>query len=109
MGKRGLARSRSQRVDCVVLALELPDRSGCQILVELFPMCSLLTAHVMKWFKALSLRLNRDRTRLPSATCGRAIEQPGFENFVLMFLRGDHGKVLFDAIRRHELDQRLVT
>ena len=36
-GESGLALYRSQRVDCVVLAVELPDCSGFSVLVDLVP------------------------------------------------------------------------
>ncbi len=36
-GESGLALYRSQRVDCVVLAVELPDGSGFSVLVDLIP------------------------------------------------------------------------
>ena len=36
-GESGLALYRSQRIDCVVLALELPDGSGFRVLVDLIP------------------------------------------------------------------------
>jgi CheY-like chemotaxis protein len=36
-GESGLALYRSQRVDCVVLAIELPDGSGFRVLVDLIP------------------------------------------------------------------------
>ena len=36
-GDSGLALYRSQRIDCVVLALELPDCSGFRVLVDLIP------------------------------------------------------------------------
>jgi DNA-binding NarL/FixJ family response regulator len=39
-GQSGLNLYRSRRVDCVVLALELPDQSGFQVLVELVPIAS---------------------------------------------------------------------
>lgn len=39
-GQTGLALFRSRRVDCVVLSLELTDRSGFQVLVELVPIAS---------------------------------------------------------------------
>jgi CheY-like chemotaxis protein len=39
-GQTGLNLYRSRRVDCVVLALELPDQSGFQVLVELVPIAS---------------------------------------------------------------------
>ena len=36
-GESGLALCRSQRIDCVVLAVELPDCSGFSVLVDLVP------------------------------------------------------------------------
>jgi len=39
-GQTGLNLYRSRRIDCVVLALELPDRSGFQVLLELVPIAS---------------------------------------------------------------------
>jgi ribose transport system substrate-binding protein len=39
-GESGLTLYRSQRVDCVVLALELPDGSGFRVLVDLVPIAS---------------------------------------------------------------------
>ena len=36
-GASGLSLYRSQRVDCVILALELPDCSGFEVLVDLIP------------------------------------------------------------------------
>ena len=39
-GQTGLALYRSRRVDCVVLALDLPDGSGFQVLLELVPIAS---------------------------------------------------------------------
>jgi DNA-binding response OmpR family regulator len=39
-GESGLALFRTRRIDCVVLALELPDQSGFQVLVELVPIAS---------------------------------------------------------------------
>lgn len=36
-GESGLALCRSQRIDCVVLAVELPDCSGFNVLVDLVP------------------------------------------------------------------------
>lgn len=39
-GQSGLDLFRSRRVDCVVLSLELPDRSGFQVLVDLVPIAS---------------------------------------------------------------------
>ena len=36
-GESGLALYRSQRVDCVILSVELPDGSGFRVLVDLIP------------------------------------------------------------------------
>ena len=36
-GDSGLALFRSQQIDCVVLAVELPDCSGFRVLVDLIP------------------------------------------------------------------------
>ena len=37
-GQSGLDLYRSRRIDCVVLELDLPDRSGFEVLVELVPL-----------------------------------------------------------------------
>ena len=39
-GEAGLALYRSRRIDCVVVALELPDQSGYKVLVNLVPVAS---------------------------------------------------------------------
>jgi CheY-like chemotaxis protein len=39
-GEEGLTLYRSRRIDCVVVALELPDQSGLKVLVDLVPMAS---------------------------------------------------------------------
>lgn len=39
-GEEGLALYRSRRIDCVVLSLDLPDRSGFDLLVEFVPIAS---------------------------------------------------------------------
>ena len=36
-GESGLLLYRSRRIDCVVVALELPDQSGLKVLVDLVP------------------------------------------------------------------------
>jgi CheY-like chemotaxis protein len=37
-GQSGLDLYRSRRIDCVVMELELPDRSGFEVLIELVPL-----------------------------------------------------------------------
>ena len=37
-GQSGLARYRSQKIDCVVLELNLPDTSGFKVLMDLIPL-----------------------------------------------------------------------
>ena len=39
-GESGLNLYRAQRIDCVILALELPDCSGFKVLVDLVPIAS---------------------------------------------------------------------
>jgi CheY-like chemotaxis protein len=39
-GEEGLTLYRSRPIDCVVVALELPDQSGLKVLVDLVPMAS---------------------------------------------------------------------
>ena len=39
-GESGLLLYRSRRIDCVVVALELPDQSGLKVLVDLVPIAS---------------------------------------------------------------------
>jgi len=39
-GEEGLTLYRSRRIDCVVVALELPDQSGLRVLVNLVPLAS---------------------------------------------------------------------
>jgi len=39
-GRTGLARYRSRLVDCVVIAVDLPDQSGFEVLVQLVPVAS---------------------------------------------------------------------
>jgi len=46
-GQTGLNLYRSRRVDCVVLALDLPDGSGFQVLMKLVPIASRPTVPVI--------------------------------------------------------------
>jgi CheY-like chemotaxis protein len=39
-GQSGLAVCRSRQIDCVVLEIELPDRSGFEVLMDLVPRAS---------------------------------------------------------------------
>lgn len=46
-GQSGLTLFQSRRIDCVVLALDLPDQSGFQVLVDLVPIASRTSAAVV--------------------------------------------------------------
>jgi CheY-like chemotaxis protein len=77
-GEEGLALYRSQRVDCVVLALELPDRSGFQVLVELVPIASRPSIAVL-------VLTNRTQRRLHEL----ARQNGAYACFVKKFTSGD--------------------
>jgi DNA-binding response OmpR family regulator len=77
-GKTGLNLYRSRRIDCVVLALDLPDQSGFQVLVELVPIAS--RPHVA----VLALT---DRTM--QAIHQIATKNGAYASFVRQFTTGD--------------------
>ena len=62
-GEAGLALYRSRRIDCVVVALELPDQSGFKVLVDLVPIASrpnvaviVLTHRVQRGLREIALQ-----------------------------------------------------
>ncbi len=46
-GESGLALYQSQRIDCVILELDFPDRSGFEVLVRLVPIATRPTVAVI--------------------------------------------------------------
>jgi DNA-binding NarL/FixJ family response regulator len=77
-GEAGMALFRSQRIDCVVLALELPDQSGFKILVDLVPIASRPHVAVI----ALTDRSTR-------GLHGIAMQNGAYACFVRQFTSGD--------------------
>ena len=62
-GESGLALCRSQRIDCVVLAVELPDCSGFRVLVDLVPIARrpsiavlMLTSSTQRGFHQIAIQ-----------------------------------------------------
>jgi DNA-binding NarL/FixJ family response regulator len=78
-GRTGLNLYRSRRIDCVVLALELPDQSGFKVLVDLVPIASRPHVAVV----ALT-----DRTS-PRGLHEVAMQNGAYACFVRQFTSGD--------------------
>ena len=85
-GEEGLTLYRSQRFDCVVLALELPDLSGLRVLVDLVPIASRPNVPVVM----LTNRLQRGLSEL-------ARQNGAYACFVKRFMSGED---LDEAIQR---------
>jgi CheY-like chemotaxis protein len=77
-GEAGLILYRSQRIDCVVLALELPDQSGFKVLVDLVPIASRPNVAVI----VLTNRLQRGLQEL-------ARQNGAYACFVKRFMAGE--------------------
>jgi len=77
-GEAGLALYRSRRIDCVVVALELPDQSGFKVLVDLVPIASRLNLAVIM----LTNRLQRELREI-------ARQNGAYACFVKRFMSGD--------------------
>ena len=76
-GEAGLLLWRSQPIDCVVLALELPDQSGYKVLVDLVPIASRPNVAVV----VLTNRLQRGLQQL-------ARQNGAYACFVKQFMSG---------------------
>jgi DNA-binding response OmpR family regulator len=85
-GEAGLLLFRSRKINCVVLALELPDQSGFKVLVDLVPIASRPTVPVI----VLTNRLQRGLQQI-------ARQNGAYACFVKQFMSGDD---LDRAIRR---------
>ena len=77
-GEAGLALYRSRRIDCVVVALELPDQSGFKVLVDLVPIASRPNLAVI----LLTNRLQRGLREI-------ARQNGAYACFVKQFMAGD--------------------
>jgi CheY-like chemotaxis protein len=77
-GKAGLALYRSRQIDCVVVALELPDQSGFKVLVDLVPIASRPNLAVI----ILTNRLQRGLREI-------ALQNGAYACFVKQFMSGD--------------------
>ena len=85
-GAQGLTLYRSRRIDCIVLALELPDQPGLKVLVEFVPIASRPTVAVVM----LTNRLQRGLREI-------ARQNGAYACFVKQYMSGDD---LDKAIRR---------
>ena len=77
-GNAGLLLYRSRRVDCVVLALELPDMSGFKVLVDLVPIASRPNLAVIM----LTNRLQRGLREI-------ALQNGAYTCFVKQYMSGE--------------------
>ena len=68
-GEDGLLLYRILRIDCVVLALELPDQSGLKILVDLVPIASRLNVGVVMLTNRLQRGLSEIARRNGAYAC----------------------------------------
>jgi len=85
-GEDGLLLYRSQRFDCVVVALELPDQSGLVVLVDLVPIASRPNVAVVMLTNRLQVGLGEMARQNGAYTC-----------FVKQFMSGEE---LDKAIQR---------
>jgi DNA-binding response OmpR family regulator len=81
-GESGLNLYRSQRVDCVVLALGLPERSGFRLLVELVPIASRSSIAVLM----LTSNAQRGRSLILSASSLNLFCRAFFGGILLSFI-----------------------
>ena len=77
-GEEGLILYRSRQIDCVVVALELPDQSGYKVLVDLVPVASRPNVAVI----VLTNRLQRGLQEI-------ARQNGAYACFVKQFMAGD--------------------
>jgi CheY-like chemotaxis protein len=77
-GDAGLTLYRSRRIDCTVVALELPDQSGLKVLVDLVPIASSPNVAVIM----LTNRLQRGLREI-------ARQNGAYACFVKQFMSGD--------------------
>ena len=77
-GEDGLILYRYRRIDCVVVALELPDQSGLKVLVDLVPIASRPNVAVI----VLTNRLQRGLREI-------ALQNGAYACVVKQFMSGD--------------------